>query len=1467
MLKKRFLSQSQQTESSLPHSPELDEFRLELQDRLRQLGYAESLQIRCALRDQTLLVLAEHLLHIEPEPNRTFATLEAAIKTFAPELLEAESNAAIATSMRRIPVQLYLRIAGHHQPYAARSFQLELVPPPVPSIPMGPVDILADPEAVRVQEERPIEVDPKARTDSPVELLSEPPRPPQIATEPAASEIAALELAAPAELEPVSEPSIEVSSDSAEGVAWEPGEPSPAGDSNLNLGETEEQTIERVALTEPVEPSEPDAASEFNALLDAEPALGWIASAMLTEPLPSVEPVEASAEARIDESVQTEEQEPTVVALPSETAEAKQLKTLDAISISIAGDLPPLLVPPSLEPSAVVVEADLLEEAYAREAAAPSIPLTLASVEPVSETATADTEPADREALETAALELVWLVSEMLHIPATDLIATPTDVEPDPTAPTTLPEADEVELAALEADAVAPPPEETISMLNLPVDPLPDLAAALPISLISEPTPLEAIATEDLPYEDSLFEDSQSAAENSDDSAETEARAEAENTAVAEALEEPHPIALERELAEERDEAAGDFTAAFTAAVMPPPPLQVMPSFEESLDPPTTEVLLAEQDAETTSELPESSFTLTEVDSDTDGDTDSDADSDTDITALTTASEGLATDGSSAPTAELDLLEIALAEPEVELLEQPGIPEVGTFAAAVEETTESPLEPALEESLEELPEELEDQAPDNSAEFAERSCPEEPNLEWIEVPPPETAQAETERAESESSVEQVLDWEPPSNLADPPIAPGSEQDVEAAQPLDLDETEQVEPILEWVAPESFDIDDIEPERTPEETAPDTPEAFDRSDPLATNAAFEAAALEEFGREVAARAPDRADPEGESATIESPLTHNSFDSLSVEPSAELIASIEPADREAVPPVARLEIEALEIEAAAEVLSETESPTESQTEAVATVPSSSEPSVAEALDTANVAVNAAVELPVAEPPEHPQLEPEPPVAAAMDQPVQNRVLEGEHTQTVAPLPVSTSASAPASTVGLPLVPPVAEPPAPASRFRLAPSVWVTGSAVGLFTLLGAVYLLTRPCVIGSCEPYEKAERLSQEAIQTAQTTDSALEIVEAYRKLNEASYLLGTIPSWSKHYDAAQSLLASYETEAVVLEQIVTALKQANTAAQRSQNPPHPLQEWREIQRLWRETIAQLQQIPASNALYPLAQRKLQEYEANLANINQRLLTEQQAQQRIDEARKAGQLAEARAEEANSIASWQQIYATWEAAIHQLRQVPQGTMAYAEAEQLLALYQPKLTEANTRRGQEEVAASAYDEAVRLGKQARVMEQENQWSRAVSYWQDALNQARRVPSGTAYHTQVQPLITNYTSALKQAQDNLQRATAAQSAKPDLDRTCAGNPRICTYTLSPEAIRVQFTPAYDQVVERIIFSSQTGSAATARAEVVAQVNGLLRTLGDIGSATQMPVELYNSNGTKLGTYTPIQSGYAPQP
>jgi hypothetical protein len=434
-----------------------------------------------------------------------------------------------------------------------------------------------------------------------------------------------------------------------------------------------------------------------------------------------------------------------------------------------------------------------------------------------------------------------------------------------------------------------------------------------------------------------------------------------------------------------------------------------------------------------------------------------------------------------------------------------------------------------------------------------------------------------------------------------------------------------------------------------------------------------------------------------------------------------------------------------------------------------------------------------------------------------------------------------------------------------FRWTASSLGLTSAVGGFILVNSVYILSRPCVIGNCEPLRQATQLSQAAIQTAQTTTSALAVVEAYKQLNEASYLLATIPVWSRHHTAAQTLLNSYEDQAVVLGKVVNALEQANTAAQKSQNPPHPLPEWREIQWLWRDVIAQLEQIPSSSALYPLVQRKLQEYRNNLAGIDQRVGIEQQAQDRINAARQAGQAAEARIGSAQTAAHWQEVAATWTAAIAQLRQIPPSTMVYDEAQQLLAIYQPKLTQANTRQNQELVAAKAYAQALDAAAQAHTSEQQNQWSQATARWQSALTHARQVPSSTSYHTQIQPLIGTYTQMLQQATQNAQRSTAIQTIQPSLGQACPSAAKICSYTVSPQAIRVQFTSTYDRTVSLAVNNQQPTDQSNS-SNILDQVNGSLRILADISETTQVPIELYDANGAKVGTYAPSLSGYVPQ-
>jgi hypothetical protein len=431
------------------------------------------------------------------------------------------------------------------------------------------------------------------------------------------------------------------------------------------------------------------------------------------------------------------------------------------------------------------------------------------------------------------------------------------------------------------------------------------------------------------------------------------------------------------------------------------------------------------------------------------------------------------------------------------------------------------------------------------------------------------------------------------------------------------------------------------------------------------------------------------------------------------------------------------------------------------------------------------------------------------------------------------------------------------------QVNPTLLIAGAIIGLTAFVGSFYMLTRPCVLGECIPLQSAERLSQTALQTVQSTTLAQAVVNAYDQLIEANYLVGTIPPWSKQYAIAQTRLQTYAAQAEGLEQIVSALRQGQTAVEKGQNPPHSLQTWQEIQALWQQAIAQLKQVPANSPVNDLAERKRVEYQANLTTLNQRIAIERQAQAKVVVARNTARIAEAREGIANSLATWQLTHATWQTAVNLLQQIPQSTMAQAEAQQLLAIYQPRLSAARDRQTQEEISAKFYDQALALANRARLLEQQNQWSQSANQWQDALVNAQQVLHNTSYYLQAQSLVNAYTAAHTRSQEILRAAILMQSTAADLSRTCAGTPKICDYSFTDKVIRVNITADYDRAVEQTIARTQLTGDSDLQNTTTDHVNFLLRALAAIGKNANTPIELYNSDGSLFGSYVPEFSGY----
>ncbi|MCT7948344.1 hypothetical protein NG798_00865 [Ancylothrix sp. C2] len=426
----------------------------------------------------------------------------------------------------------------------------------------------------------------------------------------------------------------------------------------------------------------------------------------------------------------------------------------------------------------------------------------------------------------------------------------------------------------------------------------------------------------------------------------------------------------------------------------------------------------------------------------------------------------------------------------------------------------------------------------------------------------------------------------------------------------------------------------------------------------------------------------------------------------------------------------------------------------------------------------------------------------------------------------------------------------------------NVWlpatVMGAGVSLVVLLGIVYPLTRPCVIGKCVELATAKELGQESVKILEGAKTAAAPIQAKSKLREAEEVLKTIPFWSFYYQEAQSLIQTYQNRAGVFDDLLEIQKSATLASQKSQNPPHSLGTWQEIQSLWRSAIAKLEKLPADSQIDGWREEKIKEYQKNVEVVNKRIQSEQKAENQLRAAISAGQIAEARQGVAQSLEGWQQVHATWQTAIKALQQVPVGTMAHREAQQIMQNYQPKLLETQARKITEEKAAAVYNQSLRLAENAQRSEEKNQWTQAVSLWRQAIVNTEKVPVGTDYYEQSLPLKEAYNSSLERAQAKLQVAVTLQKVRQDLRTTCAGRLKVCDYAVTGDRITVYISPEYQKAIRQAATIADRKNDSKTRATVDSRVQKLQSTLETISNRAGIPVQVYDSTGGVIGSYTP---------
>jgi hypothetical protein len=432
-------------------------------------------------------------------------------------------------------------------------------------------------------------------------------------------------------------------------------------------------------------------------------------------------------------------------------------------------------------------------------------------------------------------------------------------------------------------------------------------------------------------------------------------------------------------------------------------------------------------------------------------------------------------------------------------------------------------------------------------------------------------------------------------------------------------------------------------------------------------------------------------------------------------------------------------------------------------------------------------------------------------------------------------------------------------PAANRRNKYILPILGGLGALAVGTGAGYMGTRPCVLSTCTELTTAAGTIQSVLTTIkQPQVTGQEALVAQKQLHQSVDALESIPVWSGSYGAAQNTLKTTLPLTQDLDTTVLAMNQAYKATTIVKTPPIPLLKWQQSKQIWTESIANLGRVPTTSQVYPLATQKRTDYQGRLVDIDKRIEIETTADQKLKSATDGIKAATQTQATAKSLTEWRSVKGQWDNASTQLGSIPATTMAYSQAQELLKSYQPKIANAQAKVLEEEKANLNYQTAVKLAQSAKISQQSNQLAQAVSQWNQSVVAIQSIPQTSAVYTQAKPLVAEYTKNFQQVDERFKITQKLALATKDLQRTCAGTPQICTYTLTDKSIVIRLMSLYTQTLKQTAVAASNQRDGNAKVGIINHVNTLGNALQAISENAKLPIQVYGSDGQQIQNYRP---------
>jgi hypothetical protein len=209
-----------------------------------------------------------------------------------------------------------------------------------------------------------------------------------------------------------------------------------------------------------------------------------------------------------------------------------------------------------------------------------------------------------------------------------------------------------------------------------------------------------------------------------------------------------------------------------------------------------------------------------------------------------------------------------------------------------------------------------------------------------------------------------------------------------------------------------------------------------------------------------------------------------------------------------------------------------------------------------------------------------------------------------------------------------------------------------------------------------------KAKQQYQQAATPTDKQIAIASWRSAIDQLKQVPGStlagkttqakLESYQRDFQEVVGLAAGNERMSTL---ILGAQQFSWQAAKAGQNPPHTVAEWEQVEKLWQQAIARLEQIPSDDLTgYAEAQRLLAQYNTNLGQVRIRQQSEQNSVAALQQAQSQIQTLQANAQYLDHNRNISQL----QSIINELEKVQNGTTAYLKAQNLLLSAQNKLNQ---------------------------------------------------------------------------------------------------------------------------------------------------------------------------------------------